>query len=517
MRQEIRLTASQPQLQVNLQSFNAAAVFIENPTGSPVAMRAGGTDYPTLTNANHVIPANGYLLVPVDGTTFAFAFTDTPSVTSAALSNLLTAATITLFDAKESLPNFGSATFLSLSLSDLSGGIVGATGATTSAVYDLGSWGGAILYFFATASSGQGVINAQVSSDQTTWRSIGEWAFWPGLPATINVPRSVRYLRFLIAPTVIPGEPAIDYAYAVRATLSEIFDLEFSALSGTVFTKPYAIAALGEANWTFATRGLPAISVGVKNTTGIASQGELIVETANGATGPWRVVAFREQSITPGGFYDSIQRTYANLDLFTRVRMLSTNLVAIAGTVYVGILPGPDLSAPLQQIFAALGDPGEGVNVNQSIYHELDTIRQQTDTLEALIAATNTKLDTIISNMNKAVSNSTMNFTITTAGVWQNIGPFLVPGQYIKSLQVNYQMQGPLTVPITFNFGIGTAGAVGASIFGQSGTYPEGIGPWANFDGPNAGGFLIPPGFTNVWALCTSAGSSFQMNMITRA
>lgn len=551
MRSEVKLTAAVNQLQVNLQTFQAAALFVENPTGSPVAIRTGGTDFPSLANANHVVPANGYLLVPCQGTTFAFAFTDAVSVLSTALSNLLTSATITLFDATEALPNFGSATFLSLSLSDLSNGIVGVAGGSTSSVFDLGSWGGAILYLLATGASGQGIVTAQVSSDQQQWRTLGEWAFWPGLPATINVPRSVRYLRFVFAATAIPGEPAIAYAYSVRATLSEIFDLQFSALAGTIFTKAYNLAGLGEANWTFATRGLPAMSVGVKNTVGVSSQGELIVETANAATGPWRTVAFREQSIGPGGLYDSINRTYANLDVFTRVRMLSTNLVAIQGSVYVGILPGPDLAATLQLILAALGDPGAGVNVGQSIYHllalinlstdtletlitasnvQLTAINANTDTLEALIASTNTALsaiNTLITAMSaKFLQQATGSFygsqftcPAGTNNVFVNTGVDLPANCTIQDIQLSYNVTlfPLLSIACKVQLWLGTAGAPATPIFiFQGSQVPVDSGNTFQFTGPVNTGFFVPSGVTRLWVLSDQTPCTIQPDIAYR-
>jgi len=372
MRAVYQLTPSQTSVIVQLQTFRAASLFVANPTGSPVAVRVGGTDVPSVNSASHIVPAQGYLLVPVDGTTFAAGFTDAAAITAPATSGLQTTASLMLLDIDEPLPAFGSASFQSLSLSELTSGLQTFSGPVTSSVFDLGSWGGALVYVAPGASSGQGliVVEAADSVSPASWSPVGTWAFWPGLPAIIQAPRTLRYLRVRLVATTIPGEATITGGYSVRGTIAEILDAGYTPFSSS-FSKTFNIGAGIDGAFYIVTAGLPAISVGVTFTTGARS--ELISYAAPSPSGPWRTIAFREQSTT-GITNGSIFRTYGSLDQYTELVISNLGVTSTTGTISFTIPVNQDMNGIQQSIYAALGDVAQTVNTRQSIYHELEAI-----------------------------------------------------------------------------------------------------------------------------------------------
>ena len=547
MKSTERLTPNKTSVVINLNNFRAAMLYVQNPTGSAVLVRAGGTDVPSLASADYRVPANGFLLVAVDGTNFAATFADQLAVTAPATSNLQTVATIELLDADEKPPAFGSANFQSLSLSDLLP-LTAFSGVTTSTVFDLGAWGGAVVFVAPGSGSGQGVITVDVSASPTgSFTTLGTWSFWPSIPATIMIPRtSARYMRVTLNATAIPGEPAISGSYGVRATLTELFDKGYLP-SGASITKSYSLAPLGSVSYTLVTAGLPAVSIGLNNATG--SNGELILEASSSATGPWRLVSFREQSLA--GFYNSIYRTVGNLDLFLRVSVLELSNVPMTGTVAFSIPEAPDENGILQSVYAALGDVGQPVNVGQSIYHLLARIDATATNINAgistsnvILAAINTGLATtnsllttansLANTANTSLSSIDTDTTslatalvrgesptcfsaaIAAAGAWTNMGAFLVPGWYITHALATHVPFGPSAIGSTLFLATGGAAFPVNVIYAQfAGESPAGssmyTGQVYDYFSPRSAGFLIPVGHTNLWGLASAAAGTMHV------
>jgi hypothetical protein len=382
-RYAIRLNASQSYASVDL-PFHAVDVAISNPTASPVYVRIGAPDIPTSVNADLILPAAKSETFPVSGRTFGLAIGDPASIAGgvSAKSGLFSSVLVVFLSEGEQIPTYGNFDFQSLSISDLSGGVVAFANGTTQ-TYDLGAWGGVIIFIAPTAGAGQGVAVVQASADNVLYYTMGTYAFWPGIPASLILPRPVRYMRITFGSSGIAGEPAAAGFFSARASLAEINQITYSP-GGLSVTQAYNIPNLGEANKIFATHGVSAIAVSVANTTG-SNGGELIIETSQFAAGPWQTVAYREQIVNPAGpaLTASIFRTFGNLGPFTRVRLLSTGTSgALVGTIYYSMVVAADLNGMLQNIYAALGDVGQPTNTNQSIYHELDHIRVDLDSIQ---------------------------------------------------------------------------------------------------------------------------------------
>lgn len=371
MRALFRLNPSQTSQTINLESFYAASMFVENWTASAVLVRVGGSDVPNLSSADHRVPAMGSLLIPVEGRVFAAGFSDPAAIQNPTSSNLFSTATIVLLSADEIPPNTGTASYLSLSIAELSSGLQSYSGPTTIGPYDIGAWAGAVVLLAPGSGSGQTLVTVQTSADLTTWTTTYTGSAWPSIPATILIPRIGRYFRIVLAATAISGEPAIAGAYLARATLTEILETAYSPSSASI-VRAYSLPALGSTSIYLLTAGIQSLSLGLNNATG--TEGEIVVYAGPTATGPWRLVQYREQNLQ--GFYNSIYRSIGNLDLYTRVDILELDNTPMTGTIAFSIPVETDLTSVLQSIYAALGDIGQPTNVNQSIYHELDTIRQ---------------------------------------------------------------------------------------------------------------------------------------------
>lgn len=366
-RRDYRLTTGTDRQSVNT-DIDVAVVVVNNPTGSPVYVRLGAPDIPDGGNADRVIPAATAAAFPASGRMFGFRLADTALISTAANSGLFGTVTIALLDATEPVPSYGNYSFLSLSLSDLTSGDVSFTGATTSSVFDLGAWGGAIVTVLPAVGSGQGLLQLSVSDAAAgPFTLLGTWAFWPNVPLVLTVPRTLRYLRLALAASGIAGEPAISGGYAVRATLAEVTQLTQTP-SATPISQTFSVSAAGSTSYTLATHGMRSVALAVKRTSGSAIQ--MLVESSGSAAGPWRIALNREQ-LFAGGLNDSIYRSVGNLDLFTRVTLTETAGVPMSGTFTAQLPAETDTTSVLSQILAALGDQGQAPNVGQSVYHQL--------------------------------------------------------------------------------------------------------------------------------------------------
>lgn len=412
MFREVRLTAAQPRLTVNL-DFQAAAIVVANFTASPVYIRTGAPDIPDVTNANILIPAGTAESMPTLGRDFGLSIGNTTILPgTATLSGLFDTVVVTFLDASEKVPAFGSVNFLSLSLSDLTNGFLNVVAPnTTTAAFDLSPWGGAVLYLLPTAGSGQGVIQVQVTDSLTgTWRDLATYAFWPNVPVVLTLPRVTRYMRFIFNSTTIPGEPVIAGIYSVRASLAEIFAESYQAVGASI-TKTYAIAALGTQSYVFATPGLPAISIGLNRATG--TDAELIVSVSQSPAGPWRAVTIREQNMG-SGLGISMFRSVGGLDQYMQVSLLETSNVPMTGTLTMQVPPVTDLSGVLNNILNALGDvTSPTVNVGQNIYYVLKN-------MDTKLSTVNTNLGTVItslSSINTQLGVANASLTNINAGI----------------------------------------------------------------------------------------------------
>lgn len=453
MRAAYTLTATSATQVVQLQNFQAAKIFVENPTGSVILIRSGGNDVPTTVTANHRVPAGSFQLVPASGTQFALAFDDPTSVSSPGRSNLMPVATVWFLSAEEPDPSFGSAGFQTLSLSPLTSGFVAYSGAVNSQTFDLGPWGGALVAVAPSAGSGQATVTVQNSDDGTTWRTQEFLALWPGITTTIQVARLARYLRVSLAATTIVGEPAIAGSYSVRATLAEVTQTTWTAGTGSI-SKAYNVPNLSTRSFQFVTVGLDAVGLRLNNTSGNLAQ--MVWYTSPDLT-TWSLVAFREQSVA--GFYNSIYRSVGQLDTYLRVDILEIgNTGPVVGTLALFIQPEPDLTAPLQQIYGALGDPGQPTNANQSIYHNLVTMRTTLATQATLATrASEATLSTLQTQFRANTGSSALaSGAYAPSGAYQNMGASIAQNIQIFKLVFSWSYNiNPVNFPSRWYIAIG--------------------------------------------------------------
>lgn len=379
MKKSFRLTSNRPAQSFDL-DFESSAIIVNNPTPSPIFVRLGAPDTPTELNADLVIPAGQSQTYPVTGFSFAATFGNATAIPSSSIarSGLYNFAIITFIDTNERLPTYGSASFLSLSISDLIP-ITSFVNQTVSTTIDLGAWGGCLIYVNPAGGSGQGVCQIQFSVDGVVWQSpVRAYAFWPGMPVIISVPRVARYCLVSLSPTTIVGEPSISGFYSVRATLSEIQQIGYSSASANI-TKAYTIPASGSQQWSFVTVGLPAISIAAVASTGTGASSAitLLVETSADNTN-WRNVTARQQAMSIG---TTLYRALGSIDNFMRVTIFEVGGAQQNGTLNLSLPPTPDTGAILNTIQQSLGDRNAPSNTNQDIYHELDTMRTWLDNI----------------------------------------------------------------------------------------------------------------------------------------
>lgn len=373
MLQQLELNGSNPSSSFTLE-YAAAFVQVENPTGSPILFRIGSREIPSLATANHIVPAASQVTFAVGGREFGVGFSSPALVAgqAATLSGLSNRAILTFYGANEAVPNLGSISYQSLSLSQLTVATAYA-GAGTVGLYDLGSWGGAIAFVSPAAGSGQAVLAASVSDDAITFYPIRTWTLWPNVPAILAIPRTMRYLLLQTNVTAFAGEPSVSGTISVRASISEIVQLSYNP-SGNSLVRTFSLAANGSQQYSLLTIGLPAVSLAAIATagTGASAATTLLVEASSDNLN-WRQVTFRTQRMSQG---ITLYRALGQLDLFLRVTVFEVGgISALVGSVYFSIPSAPDLAAILNTIQQSLGDNSAPSNTNQDIYHELDTVR----------------------------------------------------------------------------------------------------------------------------------------------
>lgn len=563
MRKTFRLNTGTPSTSIDI-DFEAVAVVVNNPTASPVFLRIGSPDIPTETNADLFIPSGESLSFPVSGYSFAATFGTATALpaTSVALSGLFTTCIITFLGAGETIPSYGSASFLTLSISELRA-ITAYAGVTTSPTFDIGAWGGALIYVNPGAASGQAVVAVNVSNTGLagSFTPLGVYAIWPNVPSVITVPRVARYFQVILNATAIPGEAAISGSYSVRASLEEVQTLTYNP-SGNTITKSYTMTAVQAVQYLFVVVGLPAVSIAAIATagTGAASAITFLVEASSDLIN-WRQVTARDQKMSAGV---TLYRALGNLDIFIRVSIFEIGGAAQNGTLYVSTPREVDTGYILNTIQQSLGDISAPTNTNQDIYHELDNIRlnaistvtnlatiiTQLGAINVNLTTVNTNLVTIqgqlstintnITAVNTAIAASNVQLTsintatatlqaaqtrsaITVTGqvainvaVYVNAGLLFVAGSYITWAQVTCRnvVANPLAA-FVLQMAVGTAVAVTAQFYSQSPAFyalPGAAGTHGTCQPQDYGsirspGYIVPVGSTYLWVLCSDGAA----------
>lgn len=409
MRREITLTAANFYTSVSL-DFEAVALVVLNPTPSPVFVRTGAPDIPSATNANVIVPSATSQSIATSGREFGLTISATAVIgggSTASVGGLYSTVTVTFLSAGEVIPAFGSYNFLSLSVSPLTPGFIPVLASgQIGGPWDLGPWGGLMLYFLPNSGSGQGVILIEITDDLSgtpTWRTQGAYAFWPSVPVTITVPRVARYVRATFLTTIIAGEPPIGGTFFARATIAEIFEANYSQQSASI-SKPYNISPLGTQTFYAVTVGMPAVSINLNSATGSSEQ--LVYYVGPTGTGPWRRVTQREQLTT--GLGASLYRSQGSLDQFLRVDILETSNVNMTGTFTLQVTSEADPTSILSEVLNALGTTYDPVSVDQNIYQRLKTLNNS-------LSAINVSLGTVITSLSTInTSLGTINGTLGT-------------------------------------------------------------------------------------------------------
>lgn len=422
MRKVFRLDTRSNYVQMDT-TFEVASMVVSNPTASPVFIRTGAYDQPTSANADIIVPAGESESFPVTGYAFAAAFGNVSAIPPQDIpqSGLFQTCVIILLDETEKTPTYGSASFLSLSTSPLTpnAGFVAYTGTTTSPVYDMGAWGGALLLLApdAVGVSGQAIVTLLSSATGIagSFTTIGQWAVWPGVPAVIQVPRPARYFQFTLTTTSIPGEPNWSGSYIVRASLAEILAVGYTP--GTSFiTYVFNVAHLGSTSGIFCALGFPAVTFDL-TVTSVGSQGTVTIEGSSAVGGPWAERITRERSwSTALGM--SMERTLGNPDPYMRVTIAQTDAGTaggITGSFALAIRAQTDDTAVLSDIFETLGDKAQLTNTGQSIYHLLSTTSSGVGTLHTDLVNILTQDTLINTNLGVVVSSLTaINSSLST-------------------------------------------------------------------------------------------------------
>lgn len=437
MRYRFQLTAANPTARVNL-DFDAVAMIVSNPTGSPVYVRIGSNEIPNQQTSDWLVSAFGGQCFPVVGRWFGVGLADGSLVGTIGelASGALGTCTIMLLDRTEVIPTFGSVSYLSLSTSELTDGIEAFT--PNRQVYDMGGWGGALVYVSPSAISGQALIALEASDDAISWRPLQTFSVWPSIPSTVNVPRVARFLSVWILATGIPAEPNPDGFFSVRGTLEELSQLSY-APSASSITKNFNITT-GPASvqYLLSTSGLGAVSIGLNLTSGTSDKMSVTIEAASSVSGPWRMAAIREQQATTSG-QPNLYRSVGSLDQFMRVTVVNfdpPNL--LGGAVSFSILREADLSSVLERLSASIGDSQQDIfaNTGQTIRNLmrqavalLTTINTSASNLSGMatslvnIDSDTNSLPAIQTNTSNAAGTLTSILTQDTA-IANTVGPF---------------------------------------------------------------------------------------------
>jgi hypothetical protein len=222
MKAQVRLTAAQPSANVSL-DFDPVLLQLDNPTSSEVLVRVGNTDAPERSNADLIIPAAKFRTVPVVGRSFGLQL-GTPSRLQAgtpALGGLSNLATALFVSAGEALPVASDYGYAALSSSDALAGLASVAAGNALGPFDLGVWGGLIVFVADTTATVQTRLRYDTSADQLIWQTAATLPLYPSSAMLLTLPRLARYARlFVDAPPGLGGVPNV-IAFA-RPTLSEL-------------------------------------------------------------------------------------------------------------------------------------------------------------------------------------------------------------------------------------------------------------------------------------------------------
>jgi hypothetical protein len=370
----------------------------------PLYVRLGSPEIPTQRNYDIAVPPNYIMGISVDSNQFGFRL-GADNVTLALVSG------VTVIEGliDEPPPALGGVPIqgASLATSDLGGGVRSFAGATMLGIYNLTLWGGLLFNLFPSATTGQGVVQVDVSSDGIAFTSYATYAFWQSIPFTLLMPRIGSFVRVTLNATAIIGEPAIAGSYTLRGTLAEITQLTYTPSSVSI-VKNWNIGALGSQQFSFVTVGIPAVNIA-----GIALAGsgastviQALVETSDDLTN-WRQVTTRIQSMSIG---ITLARSMGNLGIFIRITIFEVGgLSGSVGNLYLSVSPAPDIGGILNTIQQALGDNDDPINNNQDIYHCLVHIETWTGQGSVSVASIDTKMttnNTMLGNINTNTSNT---------------------------------------------------------------------------------------------------------------
>lgn len=360
----------------------------------PLYVRLGSPEIPNEFNYDISVPPNYIMAISVNSQQFGFRLGSASVVTT-----LITGISVVEATIDEQPPSLGGVPInnASLSTADLLNGVPLFNGPTLYGPFNINQWGGLIINVIPSATSGQGVIQIDVSADGTTWIPYQTWAFWQNIPATILTPRVSQFARITLNATAIIGEPAIAGNVSIRGSLAEITTPSYTP-QGTSIVKTYALAASGSAQYQFVTTGIPAVSIAAIATagTGASAAITLLIEASSDLIN-WRQVTFRTQRMSTG---ITLYRAVGKLDLFMRVTIFEVGGISAAnGSVYLSIPDTADTGAILNTIQQSLGDIGAPTNTNQDVYHELDNVRLNIGITNTTLGTTNTNLSTINSNI----------------------------------------------------------------------------------------------------------------------
>lgn len=481
----------------------------------PLYVRLGSPEIPNEFNYDIAVPPNYIMAVSVNSNQFGFRLGNSNVVITQITGNTVIEATI-----DEAPPSLGGVPInnASLSTADLLNGVPAFNGVTVFGPFNVNQWGGLIVNVIPTATSGQGVIQVDVSADGVTFIPYQTWAFWQNIPATILIPRVSQFCRITLNATAIVGEPAIAGNVSIRGSLAEIAIPSYTP-QGASITKTYALAASGSQQYQFVTTGYPAVSIAAIATagTGASAAITLLVEASSDLVN-WRQVTFRTQRMTTG---ITLYRALGNLDLFMRVTVFEVGGISAAnGTVYLSIPSEADTGAILNTIQQSLGDTGAPTNTNQDIYHELDNIRTGINTSNTNLGTSNANLAAInasdaalASALTRGAAPTSLKWpalSFSILGTYYTLGSFLVPSWYLTSFEIFFNGQVGTANQFGFEFilasgtnavvlGVIWRGYVFSPVVSTAAVPPYGKTGQIQLDAMRAGGYQIPAGHTDLW------------------
>jgi hypothetical protein len=217
VRQTLQLTPTRPTGSILISRVEAKALFVANPTASPIAIRATGPDIPAISNADFLCPANSFLTIPVIGNQFGFSMISPSNVVASSLANLATTVTIIALTADEDIPTFGAAQFQNTSQAILTGTWAGFAGISTFGPFDLQAWSGALVSVTNTAGI---TFRITISaSDQAGTFVIGSIDLLPNATIVIEVPKITRNILVAFSQVALPGFGGL---FTVTGTVGQI-------------------------------------------------------------------------------------------------------------------------------------------------------------------------------------------------------------------------------------------------------------------------------------------------------